>query len=278
MKPTDVLAVQREIVDTCLDFQRNVNNWYPDLADQVKVGRWNYVMHKLARGEPYYVSADMVALVEAAWPSMPPSTLSKSDVPTEGGFLIYDVPLRGVDVGVVGLPDNRVIGYMWSHAAVLPEDGSGVVLLPIVRGPDGRPAPLYKKKTAPTVWPYGGLIQREVVTSAEPLRATWLMMAQKLSATTREHVDRAERRRCAKLNLPQEVNVVRVRKREQLAADNPEHRDIEWSHRWLVSGHWRQQPCGPGREDRRPTWIPGHVKGPDDKPLVIKDRVTAWVR
>lgn len=34
-------------------------------------------------------------------------------------------------------------------------------------------------------------------------------------------------------------------------------------YRFLVRGHWRNQPHGPGRVDRRKTWIEPHWKGPD---------------
>ena len=42
---------------------------------------------------------------------------------------------------------------------------------------------------------------------------------------------------------------------------------MDWSCRWLVRGHWRQQPCGAGHAERRPTWILPHLKGPERKPL-----------
>jgi len=49
---------------------------------------------------------------------------------------------------------------------------------------------------------------------------------------------------------------------------------VEWSHRWLVRGHWRQQPYGPQRKLRRMTWIDPFVKGPEDKPF--DERTTIW--
>jgi hypothetical protein len=64
---------------------------------------------------------------------------------------------------------------------------------------------------------------------------------------------------------------------------------IEWQHRWTVRGHWkhfgeqtavaRRHPSrvmdvpGHGRCVR--VWCPPHVKGPADKPLVLKTRVVA---
>lgn len=47
------------------------------------------------------------------------------------------------------------------------------------------------------------------------------------------------------------------------------HRD--YSHRWIVSGHWRNQYYR--RNDiHHPKWITAHVKGPKDKPLVVKEK------
>jgi len=47
---------------------------------------------------------------------------------------------------------------------------------------------------------------------------------------------------------------------------------VEWSHRWLVRGHWRNQ-WYPSQQDHRPRWIPEHIKGPDDKPLIVHDKI-----
>lgn len=43
---------------------------------------------------------------------------------------------------------------------------------------------------------------------------------------------------------------------------------IEWSHRWIVSGHWRNQ-WYPSSGTHELTYILPYVKGPDDKPLRI---------
>lgn len=53
---------------------------------------------------------------------------------------------------------------------------------------------------------------------------------------------------------------------------------IEHSHRWIVSGHYRNQACGSGHRDRKRIWVPPFVKGPADKPLVKKDTVFVWRR
>lgn len=49
---------------------------------------------------------------------------------------------------------------------------------------------------------------------------------------------------------------------------------VAWQRRWMVRGHWRLQPHGPGRLLRKPLWIDPYVKGPEDKPLDV--RPTIW--
>lgn len=44
-------------------------------------------------------------------------------------------------------------------------------------------------------------------------------------------------------------------------------------HRFIVVGHWREQPYGPGRSQRRRQWIAPYIKGPKDKPLRLDETV-----
>lgn len=43
----------------------------------------------------------------------------------------------------------------------------------------------------------------------------------------------------------------------------------EYHQRWLVRGHWRQQAHGPGRTQRRATWIDPYIKGPPEASLAL---------
>lgn len=68
------------------------------------------------------------------------------------------------------------------------------------------------------------------------------------------------------------VKVVQLRRAERTPSTG-EGANREWSRRWVVDGHWRNQPCGPKHGDRRLAYIHPYVKGPDDKPLVAKTKV-----
>lgn len=75
------------------------------------------------------------------------------------------------------------------------------------------------------------------------------------------------------------VQVVTLRKLHRTeSAPSDDHAAREWSHRWLVAGHWRWARVGVGRTERRLVYVRPHVKGPEDKPLVVPTRVNAWQR
>ncbi|SIF35524.1 hypothetical protein [Mycobacteroides abscessus] len=70
----------------------------------------------------------------------------------------------------------------------------------------------------------------------------------------------------ARVSPNRDVHVIDVRPRIT-AASSGGGRTVEHDHRWVVRGHWRNQPCGPGRTLRRRIWIQSHVAGPADAPL-----------
>jgi len=78
---------------------------------------------------------------------------------------------------------------------------------------------------------------------------------------------RAVRKRCAKAGIEPTCHIVTLRK--EIATDHQATglSQVEWSHRWLVRGHWRRQ-FFPSRGANAPVWIHPHVKGPTDKPFI----------
>lgn len=71
------------------------------------------------------------------------------------------------------------------------------------------------------------------------------------------------------------VLIVRWRKtdpRDRAPNENPE--PVPWSHRWIVRAYLSERPKGSGNL----VPVREHVKGPDDKPLVLKSTVDALVK
>ena len=112
------------------------------------------------------------------------------------------------------------------------------------------------------------------------LWAYFLIMSQTLTDTTKHQAEnRAQRKRMERENLPSDFVIVQFRKRRYLNAETDETKEesaVEWSHRWIVGGHWRWQPYKDpksGGEIKKRIWISPYVKGPGDKPLIAKSRI-----
>lgn len=109
------------------------------------------------------------------------------------------------------------------------------------------------------------------------MHALFLLLNQTVVETQDEEAERAGRRRAVRRGLPRtSVTVIQLR-RTQGARSQGESL-VEWSHRWVVRGHWRWQACGVGRQERRRIWIHPFYKGPEDKPLIITDKLYSLER
>lgn len=92
------------------------------------------------------------------------------------------------------------------------------------------------------------------------------------------HIERHRRKALNKLMLKpvSDVKVVCLRRVHPESGDGKD-RTIEWTRRWLVDGHWRNQRVGPGRQEMRLTYVHPYIKGPEDKPFVEPKRTVYLV-
>ncbi len=80
------------------------------------------------------------------------------------------------------------------------------------------------------------------------------------------------------VKIKQVVHVALHRKDSVLPKTTPQGREIDWSHRWEVMGHWRKVG-GIGKDPtglygiKGFTWVTPHERGPENKPVVKKVRV-----
>lgn len=111
------------------------------------------------------------------------------------------------------------------------------------------------------------------------LGATWLMMSQPTLAESSQWTETGRRARSARRagRDPDGVRIIDLRRATHESGTEPGP-GREYRSRWIVRGHWRQQAVGPGRSQRRPTWVQPHVKGPDDAPLAVAEYVHVWRR
>src|SRR5262249_41379752 len=99
----------------------------------------------------------------------------------------------------------------------------------------------------------------------------------------RHRADRALRKRIPEGTFRHEPEVQVITLRKAAAADSahvPEddHVPFDYSCSWVVRGHWRRQPCGPGRAETRDVYITPYVKGNLEKPLKLRSDVVYAVR
>jgi hypothetical protein len=130
---------------------------------------------------------------------------------------------------------------------------------------------------------FGDAMKVEPNASVAWMFATWRLMQQTITDVRTEPVDRALRRRAQKRNMKRDdVTVIALRKRKRV--DGEVETDIEWSHRWLRRGHWRQQWVGPRNGElgveryQTPIWIHPTICGPEDAPLLVRDHVYSLER
>jgi hypothetical protein len=105
------------------------------------------------------------------------------------------------------------------------------------------------------------------------LRVLNRLMAEKLISKGRRQPTRPTRRWLLKKNVPiKDVVVIELRRRQQKRSENDGGEHREFSHRFIRHGHWRNQ-WYPSIGRHRQKYIEDMIIGPEDKPLVLKDRV-----
>lgn len=79
---------------------------------------------------------------------------------------------------------------------------------------------------------------------------------------------------------PREVTHIDLRPLKQITTE-PADTDTParaHTHRWVVRGHWVQQPYGSGQSQRRLQWRESYIKGPAGAPLLRSRPVNVWRR
>lgn len=225
--------------------------------------------------EPVWVDADTCRLVVAA--AEPKARLdvadglAESDLFTPAGFCLFETPLRIPDTD----GDSRLDVFALSWAPKM----EGGVWFSAWRDwrqaaePEPEPVtfPHRLVPTAPVPYEWGRAMEAPIERSIMTL---FLMARQFASARVREKVVRATRRRGEQRNRAvRDVTVVRLpRKRGASGSDGSDSGyRIEHDHRWWVRPFWRQQ-WYPKQQRHRQILVPGHARGPADKPLVVKPR------
>lgn len=239
----------------------------------------------------YWVAPDMTALAVSSAGQLPDVRFLNADRPTPTGLIVFDGGAGAVDYQGAEIPIDALSWGM---------DGGGMVLWQWIRRSRIEEA-LHNQGGELAAWlpplipVFGGVldvgaeptpvaeVSADLRTSAVVLVAAWYLMAQpRLVDRGQLRPDKGERRSLARAGAgATDVTLVDLR-RQYVPADRPveegERDGRRYKHRWVVSGHWRNQAHGPERSLRTRKWIPAYTKGPDGAPLLDTTRVNVWKR
>ncbi len=252
-----------------------------ECASEKEAARW------VLDARAYWVAEDMQALAFHAATESDQVRLYPQDIPCPSGFLAFerhvvgDFPLGGEVKGAV-----TSFGFAWRLAGAgveihelsefTREDGTSYFCVADVDEPYlltfGRPlsehGPYHQWLTDDT----------ETLWAVRIPAVTLLLLGQTLAARSRLSPDRATRRRALKHGRlePADLTIITLRRVVRRRSD-AESSPVDWHHRWIVNGHWRNQ-WHRGQRVHRSKWIAPYVKGPDDAPLIPKRHLSVLVR
>jgi hypothetical protein len=106
------------------------------------------------------------------------------------------------------------------------------------------------------------------------LAALWAITKTPVVSVERAAIPRPVARRSTREGLDPTVRVLRLGG-TPIPHDGPtcSTGTREYRHQWIVRPHWRWQPFGPGRAERKLILVGPYVKGPGGAPLIGGDRV-----
>lgn len=236
----------------------------------------------LQRASLWWVSPEMCTLLEVAMQQLPHDIVLDDDVLLDrAGFCMFATPMLLTDAGT-GTQDLVVDAVGWGPLYIddaVGFTGPGIGISSYTWYTRVGCAPLGRSE-----WVEGqaldafvaGQLQRGpayCTAAAEDRRllaAVALLARQEhLVETTTVVPDRSVQRRAVRDGRAATVRVVRVHPRHAAPGSSGGSLAV----RTIVRGHWRRQPCGPGRTQRRTVWIAPHLRGPDAAPLVIRPTV-----
>lgn len=237
------------------------------------------IQHPFRSLLPALRSADTFAwskqCVTAAWmasKSIPiESALESNKLPAQAGWWWFDGGLDGGELGAMLWWRNDFDGELACCCFATAQNGdldpgfsftwkwgsSVKDLVEAASSPSGDSEPV----------PQEGL--ETLVDASRLFLAGCIWLQQRVLTFTGEPVERHRRKQIAREcdAIVSDVKVVQLRRAESQSQTSGHEADsVEWSCRWIVNGHWRNQ-FHPSDKRHELKYILPYVKGPEDKPL-----------
>jgi hypothetical protein len=247
---------------------------------------------KLRQAEPTFVTAELCDVIETAARSYQTEGLHQSDVFSSFGFVYFERSVT-YDPG-----DEEDPGFVraasWALLRAKPTgdpdpdddlalaDGDLIWHITFYIDSQDRSDPVIPQMY-PTLLGVVREGQYDTITSpggkavCRILEVTLRLMQQRITAPEHVRPDKAARRMIDRAKLEhRDILVARLRRVSTSHTDG-ESTLANYSHRFIVGGHWRNQ-WFPAAQRHRQIWISPYVKGDESLPLVVKKRAFVLTR
>lgn len=270
---------------------------------------------KLALATPFYVTGEMTDLLIHAAKTFPDTKFHPSDLPASHGFVLLAKSVPTIDLHHKPLPWRAFAWMPYQYSEEDPESWGGIHLSLYAHKDEDPQRDLALEMQMVDQWhtlslvhetPWrfglghrskddfmgGTEVNKDIVMSDEAfessvqmlqtIHAFFLLCQQKIGMPEPMQATRGVRKRAHKAMPDRPIPDVRVVTLRRYRQDDdhevdPEMRGREYSHRFIVNAFWRRQ-WYPSEQRHKPKWIAPYVKGPKDKPLVIKETAYLWRR
>ena len=309
VRPADVSHIRQQLLRWwsvpgewqlrfALSGRRRLPGWQgEDVQLEAEMSR-RWMVEALREAELYWVSPEMTEVISTLSATIPDCL---PQPPVETAFVMFakSVPgtdadtgeeiytsaamWRPVELGVIG-PCLGIETYAWrdllAQYAKLNEKEQQTVRQVV-------PTRLFP--TGVSEWPvesetsdFSRLLaddpvqQASILEDRKLLSTFWALCSQRIVVESMHQPDRAMRRAAQREGRPlDDIRIIRLR--EHSPSTEGAGAAGNWSHRWVVGSHWRNQ-WYPSSGQHRPKLIEAYVKGPEDKPLKVRETVRALVR
>jgi hypothetical protein len=278
--------------------RHGISGWDKNQDREAEETRW-WTHETFKAAELYWVSPEMSTVIEQLAPSIPDCL---PQPPVTDAFVMFAKPIEGTDSDLGGTIWTSA--FLWGPVNMFRLGQSVSIntyawrdLVSIYQGLSEKEQEHFRSVYPPRLMPTGGsewpltamtnefpweppnaTKQASMVEDRRLLATFWALASQKIVIETRERPYSRQVQRNAERHghvLP-DIRVIRLREATSHAVSTGEG-GREWSHRWLVGSHWRNQWYA-REQTHRPKLIEAYVKGPEDKPLKVRETVRALVK
>jgi hypothetical protein len=306
-RPVDVVHIRQQLLKWwstpgqwqqrfAMQGRRQIQGYEENTMEPVATQMW--MRDAIKDSTLYWVSPEMCELVSKMSPSIPDCL---PHPPSECGFVVFANSLPGTDATTGGeiftsalmwAPVQTLAGWCIALETYAWRDLVFLYQLMTEKDQEAfrQAVPCRLMPTGGSEWPVDNvstdfskltaddeIMEKSMLEDRQIASTFWTLCQEKITLNEPWVPDRPTRRMAQRQrwhSIP-EVRVIRLR--EPQRPSKGEGGTVDWSHRWLVSEHWRRQWYA-SEGTHKPKLIHAYQKGPADKPLIVRETVRALVR